>query len=101
LHLCHHASPSAFRKVWNSSESAAAAAAAAAAVDAVGFLGLHDRFIRYNNELIEIPHLLTNLPRSMRFDVLSRMAKSLGCFDVRMHPLFVNLSPGTIISSFL
>ena len=56
----------------------------------------HDVLSRYNNELLDIPILLTNLPRFMRFDVLSRMAKALGCFDVHAHPLFKDLNEGVI-----
>ncbi len=54
----------------------------------------HDVVFRYNSELLDIPILLTNLPRFMRFDVLSRMAKALGCFDVHAHPLFQDLNEG-------
>jgi hypothetical protein len=53
----------------------------------------HTRF-RYNTELLDVPLLLTNLPHSMRFDVLSRMCKSIGCFNVRTHPLFEGLKEG-------
>jgi hypothetical protein len=30
----------------------------------------------------------------MRFDVICRMCKALGCFDVLTHPLFVGLQQG-------
>lgn len=56
---------------------------------------------QYNNELLDIPVLLTNIPHSMRFDVISRMCKSLGCFNVQLHPLFTGLNSGLQTELFL
>jgi hypothetical protein len=53
----------------------------------------HSAF-RYNTELLDVPLLLTNLPHSMRFDVLSKMCRAIGCFNVRTHPLFEGLNAG-------
>jgi hypothetical protein len=55
-----------------------------------------DAMLRYNNELLDIPVLLTNLPHFMRFDVISRMCRALGCFNVQTHPLFVGLNSGAV-----